>query len=209
MTYSNIRIADNTKKILDEIKDQYFFTTYESCVNSLADFVIRNSINPRNDLGDFKGSMNDLETRISKNIAIAQKQLNADNVSLRKWVGAIERDYLLPIKKNLDVVDKFVNYNIINKTAEKIEHEKFENPLNANLPKVDIGNNNDEKTKGLYQKILDHSSEIDQLEVQVNKYKKTLDKIFNTAKIEHGGMLSKEKIIIEMNIEDWEKLKEF
>lgn len=153
--------------------------------------------------------MNDLETRISKNIAIAQKQLNADNVSLRKWVGAIERDYLLPIKKNLDVVDKFVNYNIINKTAEKIEREKFENPLNANLPKVDIGNNNDEKTKGLYQKILDHSSEIDQLEVQVNKYKKTLDKIFNTAKIEQGGMLSKGKIIIEMNIEDWEKLKEF
>ena len=66
--------------------------------------------------------MNDLETRISKNIAIAQKQLNADNVSLRKWVGAIERDYLLPIKKNLDVVDKFVNYNIINKPfGEKIK----------------------------------------------------------------------------------------
>lgn len=207
MTYSNIRIADNTKKILDEIKDQYFFTTYESCVNSLADFVIRNSINPRNDLGDFKGSMNDLETRISKNIAIAQKQLNADNVSLRKWVGAIERDYLVPIKKNLDVVDKFVNYNIINKTAEKIEREKFQNPLNANLPKVNAGNN--EELQGLYHQILDSNSKIDEYEKKLNKQNKILNKIFNAAKVEHGGMLSKGKIIIEMDIEDWENLKEF
>ena len=206
MTYSNIRIADNTKKILDEIKDQYFFTTYESCVNSLADFIVRNSINPRNDLGDFKGSMNDLETRISKNIANAQKQLNADNVSLRKWVGAIERDYLLPIKKNLDVVDKFVNYNIINKTAEKIEREKFENPLNVNLPKA---NDNEEKIKGLYKQILDSSSKIDEYEKKLDKQNKILNKIFNAAKIDQGGMLSKEKIIIEMNIEDWENLKDF
>ena len=206
MTYSNIRIADNTKKILDEIKDQYFFTTYESCVNSLADFIVRNSINPRNDLGDFKGSMNDLETRISKNIANAQKQLNADNVSLRKWVGAIERDYLLPIKKNLNVVDKFVNYNIINKTAEKIESEKFENPLNVNLPKA---NDNKEKIKGLYKQILDSSSKIDEYEKKLDKQNKILNKIFNAAKIDQGGMLSKEKIIIEMNIEDWENLKDF
>lgn len=209
MKYSNIRIADNTKKILDEIKDQYFFTTYESCVNSLADFIVRNSINPRNDLGDFKGSMNDLEMRLSKNIATAQKQLNADNKSLRNWVGAIERDYLLPIRKNLDVVDKFVNYNIINKTAEKIESEKFENPLNANLPKLDIGNNDDEKIKGLYQQILDSSSKIDEYEKKLDKQNKILDKVFNAAKIEQGGMLSKGKIIIEMNIEDWEKLKDF
>ena len=208
MTYSNIRIADNTKKILDEIKDQYFFTTYESCVNSLADFIVRNSINPRNDLGDFKSSMNDLEMRISKNIATAQKQLNADNVSLRKWVGAIERDYLLPIKKNINVVDKLVNSNIFDKTSEKIEREKFENPLNANLPKVNAGNNNEE-IQGLYQQILDSNSKIDECEMKLDKQNKILNKIFNAAKTEQGGMLSKEKIIIEMNIEDWEKLKEF
>lgn len=150
--------------------------------------------------------MNDLETRISKNIANAQKQLNADNVSLRKWVGAIERDYLLPIKKNLNVVDKFVNYNIINKTAEKIESEKFENPLNVNLPKA---NDNEEKIKGLYKQILDSSSKIDEYEKKLDKQNKILNKIFNAAKIDQGGMLSKEKIIIEMNIEDWENLKDF
>lgn len=210
MTYSNVRLADSTKKILDKIKDTYTFNTYESCVYALANFIVKNEIDPTDaGIGNFKNSLVDLEMRISKNIAISQKQLNADNISLRKWVGAIERDYLLPIKKNLDVVDKFVNFNIESKFGAEIKDTEFINPINENLKPAVDKYNNDDKLKALYKQILDSSSKVDELEREIDNQKKTLNIIFNAAKIEQGGMLSKSKIIIEMDVEYWESLKKF
>lgn len=208
MTNKQIKISDQTKLMLDELKVLYRYGTYENCVNSLANFIVKNEIDPTDaSIGNFKNSLVDLEMRISKNIAISQKQLNADNISLRKWVGAIERDYLLPIKKNLDVVDKFVNFNIESKFGAEIKDTEFINPINENVKPAVDKYNNDDKLKALYKQILDSSSKVDELEREIDNQKKTLNIIFNAAKIEQGGMLSKSKIIIEMDVEYWESLK--
>lgn len=208
MTNKQIKISDQTKLMLDELKVLYRYGTYDNCVNSLASFIVNNGIDPTDaNIGNFRNSLIDLETRFSKSILSTQEHLHTRIEAAIKIIKVHERDYLVPIKMNLEVVDKLVNNNIQNESTKKDQAEKFENPINANLPKINIGNNDDEKLKGLYQKVLDFSSEIDKLEMQVSKGKKTLDKIFNASKIEQGGMLSKGKIIIEMNIDDWEQLK--
>lgn len=208
MKNTSIQITHVTKSLLDDLKGKFSYTTYDNCVNSLANFIVTNGIDPTDiSIGNFKNSLLDLELRLVKNIANTQKQLTADNKSLRTWVGAIERDYLVPIRMNLDVVDKFVKFNIQNETSSKIELGKFENPINKNLNQSSNDDRDDDKIKGLYQQILDAGSKSDELELENNRHKKTLNKIFNAAKIEHGGMLSKGKITIEMDIEDWENLK--
>jgi hypothetical protein len=205
MTNKQIKISDQTKLMLDELKVLYRYGTYENCVNSLASFIVNNGIDPTDaNIGNFRNSLIDLETRFSKSILSTQEHLHTRIEAAIKIIKVHERDYLVPIKMNLEVVN---NNNIQNESTKKDQAEKFENHINANLPKINIGNNDDEKLKGLYKKVLDFSSEIDKLEMQVRKDKKTLDKIFNASKIEQGGMLSKEKIIIEMNIDDWKQLK--
>lgn len=208
MKYSNVRVEDKTKSLLDDLQEKYSYKTYDNCINSLASFIANNDIDPTDkNLGNFKNSLIDVETRISKNIANTQKQLNADNVSLRKWVGAIERDYLVVIKKKLDLVDRFVQFNIENKTVLKMEEAKFENPINANLSSVDNKNIGSDEKQNFYKEILAEREKHEELFLKNEKQRKTLEKIFSKAKIEEGGMLSKEKIIIEMSIEEWEKLK--
>ena len=207
MVNKQIKISDHTKLLLDDLKGRYRYSTYENCVNSLASFIVNNGIDPTDaNIGNFRNSLIDLETRFSKSILSTQDHLHTRIEAAIKIIKVHERDYLVPIKMNLEVIDKMVNSDIQKESTEKDKPEKFENPLNANLPKFNSGNNDDEKLKGLYQKILDSGSEIDKLEMQISKDKKTLDKIFNASKIEQGGMLSKGKIIIEMNIEDWEQL---
>lgn len=207
MVNKQIKISDHTKLLLDDLKGRYRYSTYENCVNSLASFIVNNGIDPTDaNIGNFRNSLIDLETRFSKSILSTQDHLHTRIEAAIKIIKVHERDYLVPIKMNLEVIDKMVNSDIQKESTEKDKPEKFENPLNSNLPKFNSGNNDDEKLKGLYQKILDSGSEIDKLEMQISKDKKTLDKIFNASKIEQGGMLSKGKIIIEMNIEDWEQL---
>ena len=147
MKNTSIQITHVTKSLLDNLKSKYPYSTYDNCVNSLANFIVSNEIDPTDvSIGNFKNSLLDLELRLSKNIANTQKQLNADNKSLRNWVGAIERDYLVPIRMNLDVIDKFVKFNIQNETSSKIERAKFENPINKNLNQISYSNNRNKLT---------------------------------------------------------------
>lgn len=207
MAIKQIKISNATKDILDILKDKYSYSTYENCVNSVVTFVFDNGIDPTDvNIGNFKNSLLDIEMRISKNISNAQKQLNADNVSLRKWVGAIERDYLVPISKNIEVVDKFVNYNIANKTNEKIEKLKFDNPVNSNLVPVKVDENTSTEKQNIYKELLVEREKSEELLVKNQKQISALQQIFSNSKIEEGGMLSKGKITIEMSIEEWKKL---
>lgn len=208
MGNKQIKISDQTKVLLDDLKEQYKYSTYENCVSSLASFIVNNGIDPTDaNIGNFRNSLIDLETRFSKSILNTQEHLHARIEAAIKIIKVHERDYLLPIRMNLEVVDKLMVTNIQKESTEKDKSQKFENPLNANLPKLNIENNDDQKIKDLYKRVLETSSKADELQLTCNRQVKLINEIFNASKIEQGGMLSKGKIVIEMSIEDWEILK--
>ena len=148
--------------------------------------------------------LHDLENRLTANFQNHEDKIVGNYASLRKWVGGIEKDYLKPLLSKLDTLDKLGDLGFNKILEDKLNTPKIENPLNLNIKSEvkEINNteqaqinpeNKDGKFKDLYAKY--------------DKQKQALFKIFNTSKIETGGMMSKERIIVNLSAEEWDELK--
>lgn len=206
MLNSTIKLSDETKGILDEIQSKFGLKTYDTTVRTCAKFIIRNEINLREDyIGDYKKGLIDLENRLIAKFQIHEDKIIGNNASLRKWVGGIEKDYLKPLTAKLNTLDKLGDLGFNKILEDKLNAPKIENPLNLNIKsevkEIDITGqqqsdpeNKEGKFKELYAKY--------------DKQKLALFKIFNNSKVEPGGMISKERIIVNLSAEEWEELKE-
>lgn len=198
MSNTTIQIHKETKDLLDSLKDKYSLSTYDICVNTLALFILKNDVNPKDDfVGDFRSELIHLEKRLLMAMDTAHKKITKDNATLRSWVGGITKDHLIPISKQMDII---VNLGIDNNNSNKIENSKINNPLNSHILEAKNEEIEEKKT---------------QAEEEKNKYfskyqslKSALFSIINNSKIEQGGILSKEKIVIDLPINEWQKFKE-
>lgn len=209
MLKNTIKLSDDTKDLLDEIQAKFSLKTYDTTVKACSQFIIRNEINLREDyFGDYRKGLVDLENRIFAKFKEHQDKIIDDNKSVRKWMGGIEKDYLKPLKDKIGTLDRINDFEI-NKIIEFTNNNtKIENPLNSHLnipsnPVMSEQGNTEKLKNELSQKDEKFRELYNRSEVQ----KQALFKIFNNAKIETGGMLSKERIIINLTAEEWEELK--
>jgi hypothetical protein len=203
MQNSSISVSNETKDILTTFRTKFGFKTYDSVINNIALFVLRNDINPKDDfIGDFKSELMRLEKRLLETFEESHKKITKDNASLRSWVGGITKDNLVPMMKKLDLI---VNSEIDIKSSSKEENQYLANPLNFNV--ISSSNENKESTE-MTKELELKEQKYKELFSKYEHQKQALFKIFNNAKIEQGGMLSKSKIYINMDAEEWESLKE-
>lgn len=202
MSEKSIRISEETINLLKNIKDKYSLNTYDVCVSSLALFILKNDINPKDDfVGDFRTELISMEKRLLQSMDIAHKKITKDNATLRNWVGGITKDHLVPITKK---IEKIYDLELSKKSSEKINNSKIENPLNSHT-EVSIQEDIKQET---------YKNEVKECEEKMRDYyskyqnaKQVLFKIFNNTKVEQGGMLSPQKIVIDLSLDEWEELK--
>ena len=205
MAETSLRISNETKSLLNTIKDKYGISTYDLCVNYLALFILRNDINPKDDfIGDFKSELIQLEKRLSQTMELAHKKITKDNASLRSWVGGITKDHLVPITEKLSFLDKIADLEINKIIAKNFNNSKDLNPLNVDIKKE----NKESSIHSLKDEEIDKKEEhFKKIYEEYQKQKEALFKIFNHSKIETGGMMSGEKIVINLSVKEWEELK--
>ncbi len=205
MLKNSIKLTDDTKSLIDEIKNKFDLKTYDTAIKTAVVFILRNEINLKEDyIGDYKKSLIDLENRLGSVFKNHEDKILRNNTSLRNWFGAMEKDYLKPLIAKLSVLDKISDYAISDISEEKINNPKSENPLNSHLKTEKFEDRPTEDSKS------DDSKSDEKFREIYKKYelqKQTLFKIFNNAKIESGGMMSKEKIIINLSTDEWDELK--
>lgn len=205
MLKNTIKFSDETKSLIDEIKLKFDLKTYDATIKTAILFISRNEINLKDDyIGDYRKGLVDLENRMFSKFKEHQDKLISDNKSLRNFIGAIEKDYLKPLTEKIGTLDKINDLGINKILEDKQNVIKNDNPLNSHLKTENVqpqinevskveDSKNDEKLREIYRLY----------EMQ----KQTLFKIFNNSKVESGGMMSKEKIIINLSAEEWEELK--
>lgn len=205
MSKTTIQVTSETKELLNQIRARYEFLTYDQCISSMGYFITRNKVNPQEDfVGNFKTELGILEQNLIRFISDSNKKISKDNATLRSWVGGITNDHLVPLTQKLSVLDK-LNISEINKySSDNSSNSKFENPMNNNLP----------VQKREQEIVKDNSDELDKLNKKYkelfSKYdtqKQMLFKIINSVKVEQGGMISKEKIIINLPLDEWETIR--
>lgn len=202
MQNSSISVSNETKDILTSFRTKFGFKTYDSVINNIALFVLRNDINPKDDfIGDFKSELIRLEKRLLLTFEESHKKITRDNATLRKWVGGVTNENLIPMMKKLDLI---VNSEISIKKEEKKENQYLSNPLNSNV----ISSSNESiNTTEISKELELKDQKYKELFSKYEHQKQALFKIFNNAKVEQGGMISKAKIYLIMDIEEWENLK--
>lgn len=205
MINTTIKLTDETKGLLDDIQAKFGLKTYDTTVKTCAVFIIRNEINLKEDyIGDYKKGLIDLENRILAKFQIHEDKILANNSSLRKWVGGVEKDYFKPLLQKLNTLDKLEDLGFDKIVEEKLNSPKVENPLNSHIKSEEVEVTKVEEPK------TDTSNREEKFKEIYNKYetqKQALFKIFNNSKVEVGGMLSKERIIVNLSAEEWEEIK--
>ena len=131
MSNSSISVTVETKDMLTQFQSKFGLKTYDNVINTMAVFMIRNEINPKDDfIGDYKIELIRLEKRLLQSFEDAHKKITKDNASLRNWVGGITKDHLIPINEKLSVLDKINDFQIDKFREESFENKKDYNPLN-------------------------------------------------------------------------------
>lgn len=205
MINSSISVSFETKQALTVLQKKFEFKTYDSCINSIAAFMLKNEVNPKDDfIGDFKLELIRLEKRLIDSLEISHKKLSKDNASLRSWVGGITNEHLVPLSQKLSVLDKLNILEINEKLSNNLQNSKIENPLNDKLPTQKV----EQETEDNNTEELDHlNRKYKELFSKYDDQKQILFKIINSAKIEQGGMISKDKIIVNLPLEEWEIIR--
>ena len=209
MLKNTIKLSDDTKKLIDEIQLKFDLKTYDTTVKTCSLFIIRNEINLREDyIGDYRKGLVDLENRLTASFKDHEDKMKSDNASVRKWMGGIEKDYLKPLIQKLNILDKVSDLGINNILQEKQNIPKTENPLNSHLDKpISSGSGDYENTDKLKTELQEKEQKFKELYNKYESQKQALFKIFNNSKVEAGGMLSKERIVIYLTSDEWEELK--
>ena len=201
MSNTTILLSKDTKTLLDTIKKKYDIPTYNLCVHLLSVFSIKNNINPKEDYaGEFQNGFIQLEIKLKAYLEEMQKKLTNDNTTLRKWVGGITKDHLVPMQKQIYDLSQNLNLGKINKTAEKIEAPKSY----LTEPKTESA-----KEKELAEKLEKSNQESRELYRRYEEQKNALFKIFENSKIEQIGMTgTKTRVVVELSEQEWKELKE-
>lgn len=207
MSNTTILLSKDTKILLDTIKKKYDIPTYNLCVHLLSVFSIKNNINPKEDYaGEFQNGFIQLEIKLKAYLEEMQKKLTNDNTTLRKWVGGITKDHLVPMQKQIYDLSQNSDLGKINKTAEKIETPKVDLTPKSYLtePKTESA-----KEKELAEKLEKSNQESMELYRRYEEQKNALFKIFENSKIEQIGMTgTKTRVVVELSEQEWKELKE-
>ena len=102
MAITTIKLDRDTKELLDKIKKKYEISTYNLLLSYLSHYFLKNNINPKIDMtGDYQNSLIHMEIKLTSYLAEMQKKLTNDNITLRKWLGAVTRDHIVPMQKQI------------------------------------------------------------------------------------------------------------
>ena len=102
MAITTIKLDKDTKELLDKIKKKYEISTYNLLLSYLSHYFLKNNINPKIDMtGDYQNSLIQMEIKLTSYLAEMQKKLTNDNMTLRKWLGAVTRDHIVPMQKQI------------------------------------------------------------------------------------------------------------
>ena len=176
-------------------------------LNYLSHYVLKNNINPKIDVtGEHQNNLIQLELKLQMMLENLGEKLTRDNTTLRKWVGGITKDHLVPMQKQIYYLSQNSDLGKINKTAEKIETPKVDLTPKSYLtePKTESA-----KEKELAEKLEKSNQESMELYRRYEEQKNALFKIFENSKVEQIGMTgTKTRIVVELSEQEWKELKE-
>jgi predicted transcriptional regulator len=200
----NIRISEDAKFALDNLKNNFGYSTFNQTIKEIYIFFQKNKITPNDTLdSNFFSVLSMLKENLLTEILDIKKFVKSDSQSMRRLLRALEKDHLVKLSTKIHFLtdearernEKIKIENTFKKPEVKIENEQL---LKKHVPELSI-------LESQQKRIQYMDKTISQQDVNIEIYQKKFKKIFDHYKIEKNTF-GKEKIVIEMDREDFEQL---
>ena len=199
----NIRISNECKSQLDWLKKTYSFTTFNECISQIHYFFKRNNIAPNEQISNmFLKNFEELKFEINN----LKKIMKDDFKANEKILKISERDILTPMSRKITALFENKNIQSIDKRNELlIEKEEEPNKI-WELNKKIISLKQDLSSKN--QLLISMEKTIEGINEDLGFYRRLHQILRENTKIEKQ-LISKDKVVIEWDIDDWKDILEY
>lgn len=199
----NIRISNECKSQLDWLKKTYSFTTFNECISQIHYFFKVNNIAPNEQISNiFLKNFEELKFEINN----LKKVMKDDFKANEKILKISERDIWTPMNRKINAL--FENKNIQSiESRNDFLIEKAEEPNKIlELNKKIISLTQDLSSKN--QLLISMEKTIEGINEDLGFYRRLHQILRENTKIEKQ-LISKDKVVIEWDIEDWKGILEY
>lgn len=199
----NIRISNECKSQLDWLKKTYSFTTFNECISQIHYFFKRNNIAPNEQISNmFLKNFEELKFEINN----LKKVMKDDFKANEKILKISERDILTPMNRKINALFENKNIQSVDKRNESLI-EKAEEPNKIwELDKKIISLTRDLSSKN--QLLISMEKTIAGINEDLGFYRRLHQILRENTKIEKQ-LISKDKVVIEWDIDDWKDILEY
>ena len=199
----NIRISNECKSQLDWLKKTYSFTTFNECISQIHYFFKVNNIAPNEQISNmFLKNFEELKFEINN----LKKVMKDDFKANEKILKISERDIWTPMNRKINAL--FENKNIQSiESRNEFLIEKAEEPNKIlELNKKIISLTQDLSSKN--QLLISMEKTIEGINEDLRFYRRLHQILKENTKIEKQ-LISKDKVVIEWDIDDWKDILEY
>ncbi|WP_212899422.1 hypothetical protein [Capnocytophaga cynodegmi] len=195
MKTTSITVYSDTRIIVNKAKSKYKYKTLDDCIKEVYKFFEENDINPTK---PFVKNANEIfRSDIRMYFDDLRKIQKDDSQSLRKYLGALEKNYLKPILHN------FAKEEVLKAIKESREEEE-PTPKIDELTKTDTPNISE--IDRLKRQVLDYREARDEALRNAENYKELLKEITSKIKIVNS-ILGYMVCEIDISVEDYRDFK--
>ena len=199
----NIRISNECKSQLDWLKKTYSFTTFNECISQIHYFFKVNNIAPNEQISNmFLKNFEELKFEINN----LKKVMKDDFKANEKILKISERDILTPMNRKINALFENKNIQSIDKRNELLIENAEEPNKIWELNKKIISLTQDLSSKN--QLLISMEKTIEGINEDLRFYRRLHQILRENTKIEKQ-LISKDKVVIEWDIDDWKDILEY
>ena len=199
----NIRISNECKSQLDWLKKTYSFTTFNECISQIHYFFKVNNIAPNEQISNmFLKNFEELKFEINN----LKKVMKDDFKANEKILKISERDIWTPMNRKINALFENKNIQSIDKRNELLIENAEEPNKIWELDKKIISLTRDLSSKN--QLLISMEKTIEGINEDLRFYRRLHQILKENTKIEKQ-LISKDKVVIEWDIDDWKDILEY
>jgi hypothetical protein len=199
----NIRISLECKSQLDWLKNTYSFTTFNECISQIYYFFKNNDITPNEQISNiFLKNFEEVKFEINN----LKKVMMDDFKAKEKILKINERDFFTPMSRKINALFENKNIQSIDKRNEHLIEKQEEPSKIRELNKKIISLTQDLSSKN--QHLISKDKSIEGINEDLGFYRRLHQILKENTKIEKQ-LISKHKIVIEWDIDDWKDILEY
>ncbi len=199
----NIRISNECKSQLDWLKKTYSFTTFNECISQIHYFFKVNNIAPNEQISNmFLKNFEEIKFEINN----LKKVMKDDFKANEKILKISERDIWTPMNRKINALFENKNIQSIDKRNELLIENAEEPNKIWELNKKIISLTQDLSSKN--QLLISMEKTIEGINEDLRFYRRLHQILKENTKIEKQ-LISKDKVVIEWDIDDWKDILEY